>query len=360
MNIYLFQTLFLLIGSFICLRSKNESTKRFWFYTSAIFLLTVLVLRAENIGADLGRYRTHFNNFGEMTLKQVLEEPDLDNVGFYLYTSFLYKLFEGRYAYYLMFTGFLTFLPFVRIIKKTSGFSCVALFVFVCLGYYCFLFSGLKQALAMAILTFAYESICVHKRFRFYLIVILASFFHFPALVFLPAYELTHQRLNAIYIGMAAGTFILLVVFRNQLIELLGSQYESVIEKQGTVEAGGKVFLIAAMAFYGYAICPPTENFDTRSILFRFLLAAAAIQTLANFGNVFERLADYYLIYAPLYFSYLLHPEYHNEQTERKPMLQPSERAFSIINPMILFSFFSFFYAYYNDVPYLLPYKTWI
>ena len=360
MNIYLNLLVILLLFAVLeTYGHLTEEQNRWAFYIMAIIMFCLLFFRSYTVGSDLGRYHTHFSTFGRVGIKEILSMKDLDNKAYYIYNSVFYKMTSGNYQAFISFTAILTFLPVVKMIKKVVGYSCTALYIYAGMGFYAFEFSGLKQAIAMGILCYALVGIVENNRFQFYICTVIASFFHLPAMIFIFAYEITHIRNSDIYLFITAVGAGILYIFREHAVLLLGDSYDSVIELIRTGSVGGKVLLIALVCIYGYIFYTPVYENEKSVYLFRLLIISAIIQTLAIYGNVFERLADYYFvyisIYLPLVFSVML-------SEDKDIMVTKANRSvlFEVSIVVVLIAVFAYYWVYFKNTPGLLPYNTWL
>lgn len=398
MNIYVAQTLILLLFSACELFTNiSDETRRVIFYISALWMMCFLFFRLYTVGSDLGRYHTHFITYGNMAITDILRESGRDNIGFYLYNSIIYSITKGNYQAFISITSLITFLPVVRMIRKTIGYSITALYVYMSMGFYSFQFSGLKQAIAMGMLALAMIDLIENNRRSFYVWALVAVLFHYPALVFLPAYELTHQRISNGYKVISCILVVIIFVFRDQIVTFLGEGYETTIETS-RVGVGGKVLLMIAMLIYSYIFYKPNERNEISVYLFRILVIATVLQNFASFGNVFERWADYYFVYICLYFPRIFATSYAavtNEKVKNEGAVvnnlvgtsnecqyfrniqdikmnealsttnheniyynESSLFTFSIF--LILLTFAAYFFVYYRTVPGMIPYRSWL
>ncbi len=172
---------------------------------------------------------------------------------------------------------------------------------------YIFMFDALKQTLAMAVLIYAFDALMEKKPVRFYILVILASFFHFPALVFLPAYLISEMRLDGEgYFIMLGCLMLFTFLFRTQIINLMFDTYsknETVefIDLSGSKFLSNKVIVMLVIVLAALVFRPPTKSDTLYNVLLKFMGVAIVLQTFCVYNNIFERLADYYFIYSVIF-----------------------------------------------------------
>lgn len=360
MNIYVIQAATLLVIALLeNYGNLTKETKKLCFRFCVLILFSVLFFRTYKVGADLGRYHTHFKDSGELGVAGILNGRDHTNIGYYVLNAIVYKMFHGNYQTFISLTSGLSFFPVVWLIKKTVGYSTTALYIYVGLGFYSFLFTGLKQSIAMAILCFAMASILDNRRIQFYIWVVIASLFHAPALIFLPAYELTHLLKSDVFIYFSGGCAAIIYFFSAQLINLMGEYYDSVIETAKGSSITGKVLMIFIIGIYGYIFYTPNTKRIESICLLRLMFMAALLQMFGRYGNVFERLSDYYFVYVSIYIPKVFSTLY--SQKEREMInVNNNSKDFYISVLAVLVAVFAYFWVYYRNVYGMLPYRTWL
>ena len=354
MNIYVIELIFIIGMAQLC-GDKTKKDRKIYIVLCALFLGMVLILRTPEVGADIGRYRTHFAETGMLTVPEILNS--YNNVGFYLYDHYMFALLNGNYQIYLIITGLITFIPVVWLIGKYSAKPYYSFLVWFCMGYYAFQFSGLKQAMAMAILCFAFHFAMEAKPFKFCLLIILASFFHLPAIIFFSAYLIVNFKFTKWHLLFYSVAIFLVWAFRDALAVFLSEGYDSVVETEAGSDIGGKVILIILFILLGVLLrCPSNDDVQYKALL-QFMAIAAVIQLLAVYGNVFERLADYYFFFIILFIPRVMEPKY---REDLKPVLK-SDGADRIFYAVALTGIFILYYWIYGyNTPGMLPHYTWI
>lgn len=360
MNIYVIQAMVLLAFALIeNFGNIDKNLKKELFRISVLLMFLPLFLRTYKIGADLGRYHTHFKECGEMGIENILSAHNYSNKGYYSYNALIYSLFSGNYQSFIALTSCLTFFPVIVLIRRLFGNSCTALYIYLGMGFYAFQFTGLKQAMAMGILCFAMLSLIENRRISFYCFVLIASLFHFPALIFLPAYELTHFFKSELFLYFSAACVGVIYFFHAQIISYMSEAYDSVIQSNaGTTIFAGKVIMILAICVYGYIFYTPKAEKPISIFLPRLMMTSAILQMFAIYGNVFERLSDYYFVYITVYLPQIFSVMTNKDEIMSNDNNKSKEFTASVL--AVLLAIFAYFWVYYRRVAGMLPYKTWL
>lgn len=270
-----------------------------------IFLMTAIHLffcgfRYQFLSGDLIKYNTAFRHMGEYSYFSDAVLNEWQNTGF----LWLMKFFSDKTGNYQLFLFFLAVVTIVLpsiVIYKYSTKPWLSYLVWNCFTFYVLYgFIAIKQGLAMAILMLSVICIFESKPVLFLIFTLIAGFFHFPALVFLPAYFVANRKVNfrmiILYFVFAAIVF----AFRDEIVSFMGSLYyddtEFVMRKNGV---GGRTIVIVLILAAGYILKGLREK--RFSQLFNLIVISAILQMFSVFSNVFTRLADYYLQFLILY-----------------------------------------------------------
>ena len=221
--------------------------------------------------------------------------------------------FTGDYQWVIIITAAWVCFAYYKLLVKYSENGFISVMWFMGMLFYSFLFDALKQAWAMAFLCFAFDAVFEQKPIRFFVFVGLATLFHFPALVFLPAYWIAKLKINRMFPISMMAAFVFVFVFRTQLLIWMDSTYGSG-ENNYSSEVqfiGTKVIFMLLMIAYGFyqfflRKYDTVSGNNVFSVLLYFMGIAAVIQTFCFYNNIFERLADYYFQFSILFVPLLL------------------------------------------------------
>ena len=301
-SVYVLQMVYILICGYVF-----KNSKRRFLIASFLALFVVMAFRhARMVGVDSATsYYTAFSG---------IQTADLGwpNPGLTLVMKAI-RRFTGDYQWVIIISAAWVCFAYYNLMVKYSENGFISVMWFMGMLFYTFLFDALKQAWAMAFLCFAFDSIFKNKPIRFIVFVGLAALFHFPALVFLPAYWIAKLKISRIFPILMIGVFAVVFIFRSQILDLMTSTYakgESNYETEVQF-IGAKVvfmFILLAYGFYLYF----KYNYDTRndgrffSTLIYFIGVATVIQTFCYYNNIFERLADYFFHFSVLFVPLIL------------------------------------------------------
>lgn len=308
----------------------NRKGSRTFVVIAVLLMFCVYGLRdAYSIGNDSST--SYLHQFQRMEGRSWEDMPDLSdwlqlgeeeqssgrdrNIGTTILMKLVYDWTDGDYQVFVTLIAAFVMFCVGRFIHRYSPSPLQSILLYFGLIFFTFNFNALKQSIAMAFVLLAFDGAADRKLIRFLLFSLIASIFHFPALVILPAYWLVNSKMDRAYPLLLLVVFILTYLFRDWILEQMLDVYETTInEGGGTRFLMNKVILMLLIFAAAFMIRPPSFKDRIYSGLLKMLGIAAVIQTFASYNNTFERLADYYF-----QFSVVLLPMiFENVHTERR------------------------------------------
>lgn len=101
-----------------------------------------------------------------------------------LYRDYMHGITDNYHVYFL-FPALLQSIAIVKLYKHYSVSPAMSLLIYFCLGTYALHMSAFKQAMAMTVLLLAFPYACRKKYVTYVLLVLLATLFHFYAIIYL-------------------------------------------------------------------------------------------------------------------------------------------------------------------------------
>lgn len=230
------------------------------------------------------------------------------NIAFRWLMKLVYDWTEGDYQWFVALIALFVMIAVAQFVQRYSPSPVQSFLYYFGLLYYTQMFGILKQSIAMAFVLFAFNAVVDRKLIRFLVLVALASMFHFPALVFLPAYWIANMRLGRGYLIFLAAVFVVTYLLRDQLVEWMTDAYDTQIKDEVTMRfLANKVIVMLVIIVAALVIRPPTAEDKLYCAVLMLIGVAAVIQTFAGYNNTFERLADYYfqfaIVFIPMVFE---------------------------------------------------------
>ena len=234
---------------------SEEKQKKFkigMVVASILPMFLLFALRYKYIGADtIGYVRFFQKEIRGYSWKELFDADTMRfEIGFRVYTKII-SWFSDSYTFYFLINALVIFGILMRFSFKYTQNPFVFFFLFITLGTYSFIETGLRQALALVICLLAVDFVKDRKPIRFILLVLLAYFFHKSALIFLLIYPLCSIKKYdwAIFVyAILSVVFVLgFALFQNFFNQLL--DYEYTIEETGN----GGMFMLFVLVLFAFS-----------------------------------------------------------------------------------------------------------
>jgi len=282
----------------ILFTNKKIKVDSIYFYIIGTVLILISGLRKYTIGIDTYAYKVRFVQVKALDFGNFLSNFELEYG--YNFLEFLVSRITDDFQLLLITIAIIYIISVSKIIKKYSAYPPISFLLFLTLGFYTFGMSSIRQTIAISITLLSFDYIIEKKLLKFMIIVLIASFFHVSALIFLPSYWFNKFRINkksiTIFVAVGAVTFLLKDKLRELMI-LFPRNYE-------IVETGGELFyifmLLSLMVGFLFKKSFITSNHFNKYLYF-MIVAAIIIFPIVKFNPAMLRLYYYYSIYLIIY-----------------------------------------------------------
>lgn len=157
-----------------------------------VLILLVMCFRDETVGVDTGNYlllyrQQEIGDFIHNIIRVFDVRHWLSEPLWYVYLGVLRALHVSGRIFLCITSCFLVYSVY-WFIKHYSDDYMIALITYIMIGNFLMNMSGLRQSIAMAIVTFSFYFLYGKKPVRFCVTVLVAALFHVSAFIFMPAY----------------------------------------------------------------------------------------------------------------------------------------------------------------------------
>lgn len=268
-----------------------------------MFLL--FVLRYKYIGADtIGYVRFFEKEIRSYSFTEIFNADEFRfELGFCLYVKII-SLFTENYTVFFLVNAIIIFGIVMRFACKYTQNPFVFFFLFIALGTYQFMETGLRQALAITICLLAVDFIKGKKLIPSLLTVLVAYYFHKSALIFLVVYPLCiikkYDWLAFVYIILTGILFFGFAAFQDAFNRLLGYGYD--IEETGN---GGIFMMLVVILFFFsfYMLYDKKNEQEGLTTILHLSLLTVLFWILRLISRTAERISFYYITGLYIYFS---------------------------------------------------------
>lgn len=166
-----------------------------WNLIIALIPIFVLIgLKSEYVGRDTINYLNTFSSFGT-EIETGEDGKKTMEVGFQVLIILLKKFTDNPQSL-LITLGVLTCISLYQFIHRTATNWCLALYFFICLGFFQFSMTGIRQTMAIDIVLLSYPFMKGKRIILFTLVVAIAFFFHKSAIIFAPLFWISSMAIN--------------------------------------------------------------------------------------------------------------------------------------------------------------------
>lgn len=272
-------------------------------------IFIIQALRAEFVGVDLSSYLPALQMVRSI---DIFAGERLYNyeAGYLLYSQVFSKLnFPNQW--YLAVVALTIIAPIAYTWYENSKMPGLSIFIYITLGFFAFSFSGLRQAIALAIIFYSFKYIKEKSLIKFILCVALAMSFHTTAIIFVVAYPLYYLRLRLIHIYLIVLVFILVFIYRSEIFLLIYHLYKGIAGEAESTNAYTMLTVMVIVMVLAYAFGSKDKQDLNFNAYKNYMLVAILVQIFASQSNVIMRAGYYYYL-----FITLLIPEIINNQKD--------------------------------------------
>lgn len=218
-----------------------------WLAFAALPMFSLIAFRAIHLGSDTGGYLSFFERIADTPWDRIFAENDASyqfEPGFVVFEKLVTVFTHSPQAYQVIYSTIylISIVTFANQLEK-GNFS--FLFLFATMGTYTFMFTGVRQCLAMCICLWSYPFIKKRKLVPFLILLILAFTFHKSAILFVAAYFIYNRKINwintFIYVIIGTLSFLYIDVIQEWFNDQLDYDY-------GVEETGNGIIFFAVIA----------------------------------------------------------------------------------------------------------------
>lgn len=276
---------------------------------AASSLIIIMSLRDISVGIDLKNYFYEFQNSLYFWNNKIRGHE----IGYTL-INLLFKQLNLSFQAFLTFVSIFIVSTIALIYRLYSKNIFLSFYLYVSIGLFQMSMSGLRQMIAICITIIAFVLLLRKKRILFILLIILATYFHMSAIVFLPVllfekFKLTRKKAIILYFSLL--TISLLIVssdffidlFYNLILSTPYSLYISPTASQTDIKVAVENLMIP---FFSLVYWPKVKNYpsqnylDSFSIFFLLSCVSFSLTILAYKIRLLERIGFYFIFYNTL------------------------------------------------------------
>lgn len=284
----------------ILCKKRIHVSKTFIFF---FFFFLILSCRDFSIGADIEySYQYIFNRIANLKWNELYALNIDIELGYKILNKIINEF--GDYRLLLIsISGFSNYL-FFRLYYKNDEFQFTRIILFCSIGIFPFLFTGLRQVIALSLGIIAFKYVRKRHIIPFLLVVLIAFSFHKSASILLLLYPIYHFKFRKKYIYYIIPLIIIVFFLKNNLflfmLQFLGQKYINDYSEITATGAFNMLFLY--LFFLLFCLIIPDEakiNHEVKGLR-NILIFIVILQIFASINTVAMRMNYYFIIFIPL------------------------------------------------------------
>ena len=273
-------------------------------------LFLIMALRNVSVGTDTMRYLYEYEN-AEFYLVNLLRKSEIG----YSYFNYGINKLGLSFQAYLAIVSIVVVLAISILYNRYSKRPLLSYFLHINIGLFAMTMTGLRQSLAVALTIVAFISLMKNRKVSFFLLVIIASFFHNSALAFLPVFFLKGKRIK-----FKSGVFIYVLcclifpikgyvsLFISRIVPEI---YLGYFDMTYAIQVNPLVILVAmAIPLVCLVFWPSQEDKDYQEMMSALFLLSCVnfvVYFLALEIMMFERISLYFMMYNTILIPNVIH-----------------------------------------------------
>lgn len=310
----------LLLGIIKLMILGNPYYQKPYVLFAGYLLFLISALRSIQFGPDVIGYVNKYEELSNANLKDLFMDV-VNNEGkdpLFYFISKLINMLGASPQIWLAIIAFIFCSAIVLLIYKYSDEPYMSIVMIISLGYLSFSFTGLRQAVAMAIILLSYKFLVERRIVYFTLFVFVASLFHLSAIFFLLAYlvkgfKTSWKQLTIIGISILMASFFKTPILKMvEILSLSDDRYLSYLDDPSTLNSTG--FLIQ-LSIYIYCLFYKnnlTIKSEKNTLLYNLLFLGLVFQAFSLVIAESFRISMYFSI-----FSIILIPKVINAEPNK-------------------------------------------
>ena len=297
----------------LAIMKKESKYKKIYLFVSFILLGGIAAIRTENVGVDTLQFHDAYLRIGNLNWLELSTERY--EMGFSILCRILNYISENPQLLISVTAIFINF-SVIRFIYKYSKDVVFSILLYILLNFYFSYMNIMRQALAIAILLWAFDAIKNNKKIRYFILVVLATLFHGSAILGLAYIILLKfkykQKYNKFVIPILGiiflfgkEIFLLFSEISPRLAGYVGSEYDT----ENYFGALLDFLLTFIIWWFGNNVLNKKKNddIDEDLILYNKLMIINVITTLLTIRvGIFNRFTPYFSVFQIIWIPNIL------------------------------------------------------
>ena len=234
----------------IIVGEENKKVRWKYIFVSALPMFFLIAFRNQDLGADTGVYLSHFKEMINKPWDKIFDRSRMEH-GYLIFVKLLTYVTHSPLIFQIIYSTIYLFAitSFVNELEEEHFF---VLFLFGTLGTYIFMFTGVRQCLAMSICFFSFRFVKQRKIVPFALLMVLAFYFHKSSILFIAAYFIYSRKIS----WWNLLIYIIIMVIAVLYLDIIQQWFNDQLEYDYAIEGntGGIIFSLVIIALTAFTV----------------------------------------------------------------------------------------------------------
>jgi hypothetical protein len=312
-----------LLATLLFANGERVINKKIYIIFTFIILFFISAFRSKNIGSDTTAYIYLFEYIGTseniFTLSSLFSINDIlesrFEIGYIILNKILFNI-SDHYIILFIVVSFFVLGAWLTFIYRYSNMIWISVFLFINLRFFYFTLSGLRQAIAMAIILISYKFLKERKTTPFVIVILVASLFHLSALIFLIIYPLSTMKFNKkllVYSFLSGITiYIIYEVILRRFLTLF-PKYNMYLDStyfDGDIKIATILNFLIVLSIFVFGLLITKKRSDGLNsenkksnihLMNHIMLMATLFSFVAINANILNRFSSYFFMFTVVY-----------------------------------------------------------
>lgn len=266
----------------ISYKKASWISKKFLPIVAMLSLSIVSGLRDYSVGTDTRIYVERYSSIGNTDWMDLFYISDFYKFeyGFSAICKMLY-LINDDYSLLLFFTSLWIGLLYYICINEYSKYPLLSILIFYCWGFWASSMNIVRQMMIIPLLYISIGSAVRREFKKFILVVVIASFIHTSALVFIPIYFLINKKIDIKFIWLTICFTLLVLFWGNDILSslLASTGYSIYFHSYQTASGLNTLILLILILVLSFILRKRLEVIDKNINVWILLIVISIIST---------------------------------------------------------------------------------
>ncbi len=294
---YILLYAWIIFGSVLVYKvSKAKNRKRNVALFCSVAVISIIALRHPSMGLDLQYgenkgYLFSYNEISGFSWSRIFEQSYLNYEKGYVILNKLLSLVCTSTQFLLITCALLSLIPVFLFFYKNSASFKLSLVIYMALPIFTFVFSGLRQAIAIGICCIALKYANEKKLLKFIVCIAFSMLFHTTSVLFLLAYPLMNIKFKMSHRWLSLVLLVFIFLFKEQIYNFAISLFGKTTKPDNN---GSIIFFLVITAIYVFCFIFSDKTRKNEGYL-NLLFVACVIQAVGGVQNTVIRAGYYFM-----------------------------------------------------------------